>query len=208
MSITLAPLYAAIPVFIGIFSALIIPRIAIKKARFNILILLMANAAFSVILLQNDLGIFLLIGLMLLGITWGSLIAILLTHLTDTNIVNSKQSGLAAENEFAYASYDTYPVSEFHCLIIPKRHVKDYFDLNDNEVIACNNLIKQIKEGILLKDPTVKGFNIGTNSGAIAGQSVLHCHIHLIPRREGDVENPQGGVRSVIPLKQHYKRKA
>ena len=120
---------------------------------------------------------------------------------------NSKQSGLTAENEFANASYDTYPVSKFHCLIIPKRHVKDYFDLNDDEVIACNNLIKQIKEEILLKDPTVKGFNIGTNVGAIAGQSILHCHIHLIPRREGDVDNPQGGVRSVIPKKQHYKRK-
>ena len=120
---------------------------------------------------------------------------------------NSKQSGLTAENEFANASYDTYPVSKFHCLIIPKRHVKDYFDLNDDEVIACNNLIKQIKEEIILKDPAVKGFNIGTNSGVIAGQSIMHCHIHLIPRREGDVKNPQGGVRSVIPLKQHYKRK-
>ena len=121
---------------------------------------------------------------------------------------NSNQSGSVAENELAYASYDTYPVSKFHCLIIPKRHAKDYFDLSDNEVIACNKLIKQIKEEILLKDPTVKGFNIGTNAGKVSGQSILHCHIHLIPRREGDVENPQGGVRSVIPLKQHYKRKA
>ena len=120
---------------------------------------------------------------------------------------NSKQSGLVAENGLAYASYDTYPVSVFHCLIIPKRHVKDYFDLNDDEVIACNNLIKQIKEEILLKDPSIKGFNIGTNVGEVSGQSILHCHIHLIPRRKGDVENPQGGVRSVIPLKQHYKRK-
>ena len=120
---------------------------------------------------------------------------------------NSTQSGLALENEFAYASYDTYPVSEFHCLIIPKRHVKDYFDLSDDEVIACNNLIKQIKDEILSKDLSVKGFNVGTNSGVIAGQSIMHCHIHLIPRREGDVDNPQGGVRSVIPLKQHYKRK-
>ena len=120
---------------------------------------------------------------------------------------NSIQSGLTAENELAYASYDTYPVSEFHCLIIPKRHVKDYFGLNDNEVIACNNLIKQIKEEIILKDPSVNGFNIGVNSGVFAGQSIMHWHIHLIPRREDDVENPQGGVRSVIPLKQHYKRK-
>ena len=118
----------------------------------------------------------------------------------------SKQSGLAAEDELAYASYDTYPVTELHCLIIPKRHVKDYFDLDDDEVIACNNLIKKIKEEILLKDPKVKGFNVGTNVGKVSGQSILHCHVHLIPRREGDVENPQGGVRSVIPLKQHYKR--
>ena len=118
-----------------------------------------------------------------------------------------KDSGLADENTLAYASYDTYPVSEWHCLIIPKRHVKDYFELTNDELVACNDLIKKIKEEILLKDPLVKGFNIGTNAGNVAGQSVLHCHIHLIPRREGDVENPQGGVRSVIPLKQHYKRK-
>ena len=120
---------------------------------------------------------------------------------------NIKESGLAIENELAYASYDTYPVSKMHCLIIPKRHVKDYFDLNNAEVIACNQLIKDIKREIEIKDPTVKGFNIGTNAGKISGQSILHCHIHLIPRRQGDVENPQGGVRSVIPLKQHYKRK-
>jgi diadenosine tetraphosphate (Ap4A) HIT family hydrolase len=119
-----------------------------------------------------------------------------------------KESGLANENSLAYTSYDTYPVSNLHCLIIPKRHVKDYFELNDNEVIACNDLIKITKEEILLKDPLVKGFNIGTNIGNVSGQSVMHCHIHLIPRREGDVENPQGGVRSVIPSKQHYKRKA
>jgi diadenosine tetraphosphate (Ap4A) HIT family hydrolase len=120
---------------------------------------------------------------------------------------NIKESGLTDENTLAYVSYDTYPVSELHCLIIPKRHVNDYFELTNDEVIACNDLIIKIKEEILVKDPSVKGFNIGSNIGKIAGQSVLHCHIHLIPRREGDVENPQGGVRSVIPLKQHYKRK-
>jgi len=120
---------------------------------------------------------------------------------------NTKESGLVNENSLAYSSYDTYPVSDLHYLIIPKRHIKDYFELNDDEVIACNELIKITKEEILSKDPLVKGFNIGTNAGKVAGQSVLHCHIHLIPRREGDVDNPQGGVRSVIPLKQHYKRK-
>ena len=79
--------------------------------------------------------------------------------------------------------------------------------MTNDELIACNDLLQMIKNEILKKDNTVKGFNIGTNAGKIAGQSILHCHIHLIPRREGDVDNPQGGVRSVIPNKQHYKRK-
>ena len=101
----------------------------------------------------------------------------------------------------------SYPVSKFHSLIVPKRHVQDYFELSAEEVKACHELILKTKEKILKEDITVKGFNIGTNSGKTAGQSIMHCHIHLIPRREGDVDNPQGGVRSVIPLKQHYTRK-
>ena len=119
---------------------------------------------------------------------------------------NSEKSGCAHENDLAYASYDSYPVSEYHCLIIPKRHIKDYFDLSNEELIACNKLIKIVKKEITNKDTSVKGFNLGTNIGKVSGQSILHCHFHLIPRREGDVENPQGGVRSVIPKKQHYKR--
>ena len=120
---------------------------------------------------------------------------------------DSKKSGIAHENDLAYASYDSYPVSDHHCLIIPKRHIKDYFDMTNDELIACNDLIQIVKNEILSKDTNVEGFNIGTNAGKIAGQSIMHCHIHLIPRREGDVDNPQGGVRSVIPNKQHYKRK-
>ena len=120
---------------------------------------------------------------------------------------NINESGSAYENDLAYASYDSYPVSEYHCLIIPKRHIKDFFELTNKELIACNDLIKKVKDEILNKDRTVRGFNIGTNAGKISGQSILHCHFHLIPRREGDVENPQGGVRSVIPNKQYYKRK-
>ena len=120
---------------------------------------------------------------------------------------NIIESSLAEENNLAYASYDTYPVTDYHCLIIPKRHIKDYFDLTQEEIIACYQLIKKIKKEIEIKDKSVKGFNIGTNSGKVAGQSIMHSHIHLIPRREGDVKNPQGGVRSVIPLKQHYIRK-
>ena len=120
---------------------------------------------------------------------------------------NSKVSGVVHENDLAYASYDTYPVSDQHCLIIPKRHIADYFDLSNEELIACNDLIKIIKQEVLDKDKSIEAFNIGTNAGKISGQSIMHCHIHLIPRRERDVDNPQGGVRSVIPKKQHYKRK-
>ena len=118
-----------------------------------------------------------------------------------------RKEELQFENEFAYSSADTYPVSKFHSLIIPKRHVLNYFKLNQDEIHACNELILKTKKKILKEDPDVKGFNIGSNVGQVAGQSIMHCHIHLIPRREGDVENPQGGVRSVIPLKQHYTRK-
>ena len=120
---------------------------------------------------------------------------------------NVSESGSAYENDLAYASYDSHPVSVHHCLIIPKRHIKDYFALSKDELMACDELIKIVKNEILTKDQSVKGFNLGTNIGKVSGQSILHCHFHLIPRREGDVENPQGGVRSVIPNKQHYERK-
>ena len=120
---------------------------------------------------------------------------------------NVSESSFIHENDLAYASYDSYPVSDHHCLIIPKRHIKDYFDLTNDELIACNDLIKIIKKEILDQDQSVKGFNLGTNIGKVSGQSILHCHLHLIPRRTDDVKNPQGGVRSVIPNMQHYKRK-
>ena len=120
---------------------------------------------------------------------------------------NIRKEELQFENQLAYSSIDSYPVSRFHSLIVPKRHVETYFELTNEEIQACNELIFKTKEKILNKDFNVKGFNIGTNVGISAGQSIMHCHIHLIPRREGDVENPQGGVRAVIPNKQHYKRK-
>ena len=84
---------------------------------------------------------------------------------------------------------------------------KKNIELTNEELIACNDLIKIVKKEILHKDNNVKAFNIGTSAVKLSGQTIMHCHIHLIPRREGDVQNPQGGVRSVIPKKQHYKRK-
>ena len=120
---------------------------------------------------------------------------------------STKNEDIIEENEFAYATFDSYHVSSHHSLIIPKRHVKEYFELSEEELKGCNQLIKKVKIKVENNDKSIKGFNIGINSGKEAGQSIMHCHIHLIPRREGDVENPQGGVRGVIPSKQHYIRK-
>jgi len=111
---------------------------------------------------------------------------------------------IVAENELCYAFFDRYAVTKYHTLIIPKRHVVDYFGLYQPEINAANALLKNMKNNIEQLDETVSGFNIGMNSGEDAGQSVFHCHIHLIPRRKGDVENPKGGVRGVIPEKQKY----
>jgi diadenosine tetraphosphate (Ap4A) HIT family hydrolase len=91
-----------------------------------------------------------------------------------------------------------------HSLIIPKRHIYDYFDLTKDELFACDQLIKSLKESILISDSSINGFNIGMNSGESAGQTIFHCHIHLIPRRSGDVVNPRGGVRNIIPGKGSY----
>ena len=111
---------------------------------------------------------------------------------------------LLAENEHASAFRDQFPVSKLHTLIIPKRHVEDYFSLNEHERNGIHDLLetqsKLIKEG----DPEVEGFNIGWNCGEVAGQTIFHAHVHLIPRRKGDVENPRGGVRYVFPDKGNY----
>ena len=121
---------------------------------------------------------------------------------------NVRKEDMIYENKYAFVSYDSYPVSKFHSLIIPKRHIRNYFDLDEKDLNACNQLIKKIRSKIEKDDNLVEGFNLGTNAGIVAGQTIMHCHIHLIPRRKGDVENPQGGVRGVIPLKQHYLRKS
>jgi diadenosine tetraphosphate (Ap4A) HIT family hydrolase/5-methylcytosine-specific restriction endonuclease McrA len=111
---------------------------------------------------------------------------------------------IIAENKLAYAVYDGYPVTEYHTLVIPKRHTPAYFDLYQPEINACNQLLQEMKTKIEEQDGTVTGFNIGMNNGEDAGQTVFHCHIHLIPRRQGDVDIPKGGVRGVIPSKQSY----
>ena len=111
---------------------------------------------------------------------------------------------IIAENELCYAIRDQYPVTKHHTLVIPKRHVSDYFDLYQPERNAVHSLLDQQRSLIQEIDPTVTGFNAGTNSGKDAGQSVFHCHVHLIPRRKGDTGNPRGGIRGVILGKQTY----
>ena len=111
---------------------------------------------------------------------------------------------IIAENTLAYAIKDGIPVTDGHTLIIPKRHVGDYFGLSTAEVSATNQLLHVIQEQSSKGDETITGFNIGMNAGKSAGQTVFHCHTHLIPRRNGDVDSPSGGVRGVIPNKQKY----
>ena len=115
-----------------------------------------------------------------------------------------ENSDIIDSEELAVTVRDQYPVTPLHSLIIPKRHVGSYFDLGRPEVNACNLLLERQKDIILKKDSSVTGFNIGINDGDTAGQTVMHCHIHLIPRRKGDMVDPSGGVRGVIPDKQNY----
>lgn len=113
--------------------------------------------------------------------------------------------GVSLSHELAYSARDTYAVSPGHTLIIPKRHVASFFDLTQDEVAACISLINAEKKRIDAEfNPD--GYNIGVNVGPAAGQSIFHVHIHVIPRYLGDVENPQGGVRHVIPRNAHYVR--
>ena len=102
-------------------------------------------------------------------------------------------------NELAYALRDGFPVTPLHTIVIPRRHVPDYFGLTNDELLACDGLMRRVREMVLAQDTSVEGFNIGINAGATAGQTIYHCHFHLIPRRRGDVANPRGGIRNVIP---------
>lgn len=113
------------------------------------------------------------------------------------------ERNLIIDGETEFAIYDKFPVNEGHALIIPKRHVSNYFELTIEEQKTCFQLVNKVKE-IITRKFNPDGFNIGINVGEFAGQTVNHVHIHLIPRYKGDVENPRGGVRGVIPSKQSY----
>ena len=110
---------------------------------------------------------------------------------------------IAIKNELCFALWDRYPVSKGHILVIPFRHVPDFFSLTDEEKCALLKLIDKCKR-IIEEKSKPDGYNIGFNVGSAAGQTVMHCHCHLIPRHHGDTKNPRGGIRGVIPKRQDY----
>ena len=122
----------------------------------------------------------------------------------DCIFCNPPNDRVFLSNELTYALRDGFPVTPLHSLIIPRRHAPDYFSLSMEEVMACHALLRNAKEELCRQDTSIQGFNIGVNVGAVAGQTIFHCHFHLIPRREGDVGNPRGGVRHLIPGKGNY----
>ena len=131
-----------------------------------------------------------------------------MSSVEDCIFCSKRNCKVIKTTKFFFIIRDTaYPVTEHHTLIISNRHIDNYFDLNKEEIVELDEIIKQQKKELQILDKTISGFNIGTNIGKDAGQSIMHCHIHLIPRRKGDVEDPKGGVRGVIPSKQKYERK-
>ncbi|HNX16588.1 MAG TPA: HIT family protein [Bacilli bacterium] len=108
-----------------------------------------------------------------------------------------EDKGYLFENQMAYAILDHYPVSEGHTLIISKRHAETFFELTDEEVVAFHELAVKVKQ-YLEEKYHPDAFNIGFNCGELAGQTVMHCHMHIIPRYRGDCDNPRGGVRKIL----------
>ena len=133
-------------------------------------------------------------------------------HFTSINKGNEKASPffvgnddreLLFESATAFSFFDKYPVNKGHTLVVPKRVVASYFDLSVKEQTACWIMVNKVKEE-LQKRYSPDGFNVGININEDAGQTIPHCHIHVIPRYKGDVEQPRGGVRGVIPSKRSY----
>jgi len=115
------------------------------------------------------------------------------------------RAGKAVETLDTVAAFDDgFPVTAGHLLIVPLRHTADWLFMTRREISDSETLIRALVEKIRLRDPSVTGFNIGTNIGASAGQTVFHAHIHLIPRRDGDTASPEGGVRGVVDGKRGY----
>jgi len=117
---------------------------------------------------------------------------------------NIEEDLIVHEYKYFYVIRDAFPVTPLHSLVITKRHVVSYFQCSKKELDEIPVILDTQKTELKILDDTITGFNIGMNIGEDAGQTIFHCHIHIIPRRQGDTPNPKGGVRGVIPLKQKY----
>lgn len=126
-----------------------------------------------------------------------------LWKLSNKECIFCQMKDYILENELAYAIYDKYPVGKGHMLFIPKRHVKDFFDITKEEREAIFELIDEGKK-LLDEKYSPDSYNVGINCGEHAGQTIMHVHVHLIPRYIGDMKDPTGGVRGVIPYKMKY----
>ncbi|MBL6975621.1 MAG: HIT family protein [Deltaproteobacteria bacterium] len=116
---------------------------------------------------------------------------------------NADESRLIAKNGLAIAILDGFPVNPGHALIIPKRHVASWFHASSEERLAIMDLMDQVK-ALLDRDHRPDGYNLGINTGAAAGQTVMHLHVHLIPRYKGDVDDLRGGIRKLFPDRARY----
>lgn len=120
------------------------------------------------------------------------------------NIVLLSNSEILLENKKSISIKDKYPVVDGHTLIITKRHISSFFGLTSSEKSQCILMLDRVKKYLAEKDKTITGFNVGFNDGLDAGQTIFHCHIHVIPRRKKDVLDPTGGIRNIIPGKGTY----
>lgn len=123
--------------------------------------------------------------------------------ITDCPFCEVSDSEIVLNNELCFARWDKFPVSDGHALIIPFRHFSNYFDATQREKNAIWSLVEDVKHEIR-QEHSPDGYNIGVNIGRAAGQTIPHLHVHIIPRYEGDMDDPKGGIRGVIPKKQKY----
>ncbi len=123
------------------------------------------------------------------------------------DIQKEKDPQVFLESENFIARFDDFPISKGHCEIIPRRHIVSFFDLTEKDATDMVRLIKKAKK-TLDQEFTPDAYNIGVNEGEAAGRTVPHFHLHIIPRYKGDVANPRGGVRNIIPHKADYTEAA
>ena len=121
----------------------------------------------------------------------------------DCPFCSHEQRGVLVESDFALAIPDGYPITKGHTLVIPKRHVASLFDLSEVEQAAIWRIVAEVRRLLAVRYQP-DGFNLGINDGKAAGQTVMHAHVHVIPRRNGDVADPRGGVRWLVPNKAAY----